>query len=202
VHAPARESSGMSLPDTARTSDEGMRFLHLRLSSDRHSDLMLSELSGERFKGVIDGAPIKDQVPIAEAADRCLVLVDGNLMMTASTRARVYGRARRMLGGLTESGGLPSKTPTLVLATKADLWQPVAEADVREESERLVAFGRERGLEASWVALAARPTRDMSPEIGIPEVIAWMLEQDQTTDVQSGAPPYLAGRRFWQDRHE
>lgn len=202
VHAPSRESSGMSLPDTARTADEGMRFLHLRLSKETRTDLMLSELSGERFKGVIDGASIKDQVPVAEVADRCLVLVDGNLMTAASTRARAFGRARLMLGGLTESGGVPPKTPTLILATKADLWQPIAEAEVRKESEALVAFGRERGLDASWAALAARPPDDVSPEIGVPDVIAWMLEQDPMSVVPVLPPPDLAGRRFWQDRNE
>lgn len=202
VHSPSRESSGLSLPETARTADEGMRFLHLRLSSEGRTDLMLSELSGERFKGVIEGASIKDQIPVAEAADRCLVLVDGNLMLAASTRARTFARARRLIGGLTEEGGLSPDTPTLILATKSDLWGPTVDAHVRDESEALVAFGRARGLDASWAALAARPPNGETLESGMTEVLTWMLEPDMTSAIPTVRPLHPVGRRFLQDRHE
>lgn len=201
AHAPARESSGRGTPDTARTSDEGMRFLHLRLGRRERIDLLLSELSGERFKGLIDGASVRDQVPIADVAERCLLLVDGNLMSAASTRSRVFARARRLVGALTEPGGLRKGTPVLVLATKSDLWDPMSTDFVRADADALVDFARERGLDASWEAIAARPIADNTTEMGMPGVLSWMLESEEP-DVPAPAAPQSLGRRFWQDRHE
>jgi hypothetical protein len=202
VHAPSRASSGKNSPDTLRTPDEGMRFLHLRLSHASRVDLLLSELSGERFKSVINGASVTDLAPVSSVADRCIVLVDGDALLSASTRGRAFDRARRMIGGLTESGGILAGTPTLLLATKADLWLSVAEAEVAREMEDLTAFSNERGLNARSSSLAARPVGAVVVETGMPDVVRWMVEEDTTTPESSIALPQLGGRRFWQDRNE
>lgn len=198
VHADSRESSGLSSPETRRTPDEGMRFLHLCLSDGSKHDILLSEISGERFKSVVNGVAIEEAVPITHVADRCLVLVDGELMLNGSTRDRVFGRARRLLGGLSESGGLAGETEVLILATKADRWREATKSEVAEACDGLVEFARSRALSAEWMALAARPTQSF-PEEGLSEVLGWMMKPTALVGSRSPQPAHV-GRRFWQDR--
>lgn len=201
VHAPARESSGNEQPLTPRTADEGMQFLHLAISDGSRRDLLLSELSGERFKAVIDGAAVDDLIPIAKVADRCLLLVDGDRMSSTSVRGRLFSRARRLVGGLTEADGLPPGSELLILASKADLWRDSARDEVEAECDSLVDFAQERGLRARWVALAVRP-EDATPEVGLAAVLDWMLDSEVETDPTGPNLVVPAGRRYWQDRHE
>jgi hypothetical protein len=198
-HGPSRASSGRGSPDTKRTPDEGIAFLHLALSGDQRVDLLLSDLSGELFQNIVDGASVGEQVPIALSCDVCVVLIDGSLMTSVSTRERAFSRARRLLGGLTQAGGLVGGTRVVVAATKSDLWASDAAADIATRLEALVGWVRELGLDASSLTVSARPPADKA-RVGLAEVLDLLSHHDVPHDLPANARQEIVGRRFWQDR--
>jgi hypothetical protein len=200
LHAPARGSSGRSAPETLRTPDEGARFLHLALNRDHRLDLLLSDLSGELFAGLVDGAPVAESIPTASVADKCLFLIDGSEASSASTLSRLFTRARRMLGALTEPGGLVAGTPTLIIATKADLWSE-SMTSIEGKLAELKQFAEGRGMQASVATVAARPTSS-GAEVGMPEVFEWLTSSSRPSSNETRVVSERSGRQFWQDRRD
>jgi len=196
-HLPAREASGEPRAHTKRTEEEDMRFLHMRLGgADRHVDLMLSDVRGELFENVVDGADVADQIPVAARADKCVVLIDGRLLADHGERARAMYRARLLCGGLMDVGGVARQARIAVVVSKADLLGGDDRSWVREQIAALEQFWRERGFGATGMELAARPEDPLRDPEGLKELLEWLVAvSDRSTSPSD--PPVEMRRQFW-----
>lgn len=157
-HHPARAMSGGTVPTTVATRDENMRVLHLRLRRHgRVHDLLLSDVRGEYFENIIDGAAAASEVPLAARADLCLLAIDGQLVAVPEERQRAITRARLLLGGLAEDGGLRAGAKTVIVVTKRDLLGTSARQWATDQLAQLRDWAVNRGLDASTAMIAARP---------------------------------------------
>jgi hypothetical protein len=176
-HFPTRQASGRSTPTTERTQDEDMRVLHLRLASGpREVVLMPSDIRGEFFEHLIDGAPVADEVPLAARSDKVLILINGAKIADGYQRQEAMMRAQMLVGALTEKGGVSRGCPTAIVLAKADL---VDEAGLRwfeEEAARLQEWARERGVQASVLLVAARPDAAPDEPEHLEEILRFLVE--------------------------
>lgn len=187
-HFGLRVDSGNDEEEMDHTEDVDMRFLHLRLAdeSGRQRSLLPTDLVGELFTDIRDGARVQDRVPIARRADKTLLLIDGEEIRDLATRQIAERDARLVLAGLTESGGLRPETPVMIVLTKADLLDDDHLSWFTAAAERLIEFATEqRGLHTVVAHVTAALPRSGDVR-GLTEVIEWMWELTATV------PPLLS----------
>jgi hypothetical protein len=106
-HHTSRAASGRAASTTNATRDEGMRLLHLKLRrSGRIHNILLSDVRGEYFENIVNGSKPAADIKLAARADLCLIGIDGASLALPAERQRAISRARLLIGGLTELGGL------------------------------------------------------------------------------------------------
>jgi Double-GTPase 2 len=198
----ARASSGLEYPDTPRTEEEEMRLLDLRARRDeRLLSLMFSDIRGEFFDNVTQGAPVADQLPLASRSDIALVLVDGAKIGDKFRRAEAISRARQLIGGLTEAGGLPREVPFGIALSKADAADHDGKAWFQSQVGELQAFAESRikGPIALFT-LAARPPSSTVSSEGLDDVFQWLADEHKVVE---HVPAKTTGfsRSFWRDQY-
>jgi hypothetical protein len=192
-----RESSGLTHPDVPRTEDEEMRLVDLRIErAGRHIPFMLSDIRGELFDSIVEGAPVEETVPLAARADKLVILVDGEKVANNFQRAVAASWCKQLIGGLTEAGGVPAGTPTAIVLSKADLIDDEHSQWFAEEAEEMRALAAARGLEATEIfSVAARPDQSPYEPLDLPPLFDWLIP--------SAAKPIspelgrAASRSFW-----
>lgn len=196
-HKPARASSGSTSPATERTQDDDIRHLHLAVASrTRRVDLVVSDIRGEVFESIVDGADAHDQLPFLPRVDVCLVLVDGELMRRASTRTLQLLRAKQLLMGLLAPDALADGAKVLIVATKADTLTPQLQDTVTSELDKMVSSVLRRPVSVSTSVLSARPA-DQTSRQGLVEVFE-ILVSDRERRPQIRQQVTLPGARyFW-----
>lgn len=194
-HHPAREKSGHVTPKTERTADEDMRLLHLRLRRHgRLQDLLLSDVKGEFFENIVDGAGVAREVPLATRADLCLLMVDGASVANTIHRQSAVTRARLLLGGLCESDGLRPGTTIAIVLTKIDLIAPADRPWAEAQLTELRQWALGRGFDATALCVAARPP-DGPPE-GLELLLDYFLPPPRPRKV-AVPPAEPCDRQFW-----
>ena len=193
-----RESSGLAHPDVPRTEDEEMRLVDLRVErAGTRVPLMLSDIRGELFDSIVEGAPVEEAVPLAARADKLVILVDGEKVADSFQRAGVASWYMQLIGGLTEPGGVPPGTRTAVVLSKADLVEEENSQWFTAEAQKMRALAAARGLAASEIfSIAARP--DLSPHepLELPPLFEWLLAEESAKTMSSDSGRGQ-GRSFW-----
>lgn len=196
-HKPARASSGSTSPTTERTQDDDIRHLHLAVASEtRRVDLVVSDIRGEIFETIVDGGGASGELSFLRRVDVCLVLVDGELMLRASTRSLQMLRAKQLLMGLLAPDGVGEGTEVLIVATKADTLPPELRDTVKSELEKMAATILRRPISVSAQVLSARPADQTSP-LGLVEVFEKLVsdrEHHPRVRQQVAVP---GARYFW-----
>lgn len=173
-HFAARVSSGNPTADTARTEDEDLRLLHLRIADTegRLYDLLPSDIRGEYFQDLVDGHRHVDGLrDLTRRADKVIVAIDGARVVALEERQQVVLEARLLLGRLTSKDWMHPDSPLLLLLTKVDLVTSAEDLDWYSTQEAgLLEFAKGRGLShASAARLSARPT----PQ-GLQSLLEWI----------------------------
>jgi len=193
---PAREASGETKPTTDRTADSDMRLLHLRVRREGAlHNLLLSDVRGEFFENVVDGAPVEEEVPLAARADVCVLAVDGAAVAQPGERQVAFTRAKLLLGGLVQEGGLSTSTPVLVVVTKADLLEGPARQWAEHRLTQLCDWALKQGVQAVPLFVSARPDTGTARE-GLGLLFAGLLPSPPTTR-PSARDPEPGDRQFW-----
>src|SRR5260370_183609 len=122
----ARVASGRPYLHTVHTNVDALDFLHLRLASPSAGllgpqNLLLSDISGERFKALRDSSDAVKAMPMLRRADHLCVVIDGEKLTDASERHSARSDARTLLRSLLESGMLRSDCRIEVAFSKRDM---------------------------------------------------------------------------------
>lgn len=196
-HFTAQAASGGSRPYTGRTQDEDMRLLHLRLArADEYRHLLFSDVRGEFFDDVVEGAPVSENVQIAPRTDRCIVAIDGERVASARTAETAFLRAQCLIGGLLADGGLDVGVPIAIVCTKWDqVPQERREAALRQ-AEEVAAFARQDGRPVHVQCLSVRPGPPVSDLVGLSELLDWLVApvRPPASSLRVSLP---TGRQFW-----
>jgi hypothetical protein len=197
-----RASSGLSEPASARTRDEDMRLLDLRLArAGRVVNLMFSDVRGEYFEAVVGGQPVAEAVSLAARADLAIVLLDGKRLADPYGRAREVTFGRQLIAGVTEPGGARAGLPLALVVSKVDELADEQQAWVDEQLEVLGQVAVERGfasVERHLTAAFAKAEADEHQ--GMPGLLEWLVadRMPPRTVPEPAGPPglrsYLRGR--------
>jgi hypothetical protein len=137
--------------------------------------LLLSDIKGEFVRQVIDGAPLREELPLAVRADRTAVLIDGEKIASMYTRQEAVTRARVLIGALTDPGGVPDGRPLAVILAKKDKVDSEGLDWFTAEADQLRAFAEERGARGTTVNTAARPDNAPHRPEGLDDFLAWVV---------------------------
>jgi Double-GTPase 2 len=194
----ARVASGLDAPDTGRTEEEDMRLLDLRIRSDQTlMPLLFSDIRGESFDNVAQGAPVSNEISLARRTDRTMILVNGKRINDPFKRAEAISWTRQLIGGLTEPGGLPRDRPLAIVLAKADIVEEAAQAWFLERAEQLRQLALDRGCGPTEIFVtAARPVQEPHVPKGLGPLFSWIVQPgDQAVGIPP--PPPRPDRSFW-----
>lgn len=182
---PSRTASMASQADTDRTRLEpNFVFVHLRLrpssADDAARDYLFSNVSGELFEAMRDNPEECARASSLSRADRFLLLLDGDKLVSPATRASVIADARTLVRRLLDTGSLGTAVPIDLLASK---WDQVTKAGVESVVtkilEQLVNALRNHSTPpqtVAWYRLAARPASAEQPTVGLSEMLSRCFE--------------------------
>ncbi|MEZ4447896.1 MAG: hypothetical protein R3B09_00365 [Nannocystaceae bacterium] len=119
---------GGDLPDQLadHTSVEARRpgFLHLALRdthrANKKYNLLLADLPGEWSKNLIDRAEAAARLRFLQRADGVIIVVDGTLLASRTTRHTEIQRSKLLLERLSTSVGVSTSVPLVLLVSKYD----------------------------------------------------------------------------------
>jgi len=193
-----RAKSGLDHPDMPRTDEEEMRLLDLRVHGGRRIlPFMFSDVRGEFFDNVSQGAAVENEVPLAARSDAVLVLVDGEKVGDRYLRTETLQLTRLLIAGLTEEGGLAPDTPLAIVLAKKDKLDETDTVWFVDQAQRLQEFAAVRGCAPVEVFLtAARPDESPHAPLGLDSLFEWLCE-DRAQPLE--LPPEEADqvRSFW-----
>jgi hypothetical protein len=173
-----RDGSGLDQPDMPRTREEEMRVLDLRLvREDRRVPLMFSDVRGELFDNISQGAAVESEVPLAARANEVVALLNGFKVKDRFQRAEALNLFRQLIAGLAEDGGVTAGTPLAIVLSKRDLldeadleWFDEHETKLRELAER-AGYGP-----VAVFRVAARPADAPHEPEGLEGLFDWLCE--------------------------
>lgn len=196
-HRPARASSGALVATTARTQDDDLRHLHLAIASaERRVDLILSDIRGEVFEGIIDGRSAREELPFLPRVDHCLVLLDGEQMATRSVRDLQILRGQQLLDGLLEPDGLRDGSSVMIVVTKVDTLNADARLEVEDAVGVLTELAGSRPIDFSAHVISARPEAGSAP-VGLDEILDQLTRDEPGVKGQERPSAPTQGRYFW-----
>src|SRR6266849_823521 len=210
---PGRVTSGLSAPDTVRTSrSSGAAFLHIRVTDTsggppRTSSVLVSDVTGEAFVEARDvSEPTIITRPLWRRAGLICVVLDGEGMSLTTKRHAVRAGARSLLRSAHESNLIPHNCRLALITTKWDLVKPGDAEDFVTETESLLVKQYASSFESvSCHRIAARPTSNRVPyAYGVPRLLTEWVSRDRSkpaiampdTVKDSGLNDF--SRAFWQ----
>jgi hypothetical protein len=198
-HFKARVSSGLSEPTTDRTADEDMRLLHLRVVRDEEAtNLLMSDVRGEFFEFVINGATVGAQVPLAGRADKCIVVLDGERMRDAGERALHIFNTTSLIGGLLAEGGLRHGVPVLIVCTKGDSLTNEERVEVKAELATLASNAfNSPDWPVDTKVISSRSMETGTGPFGLDSVLEWLTDRRRRKVESSADQDAADDRYFW-----
>lgn len=185
----ARMASQRMRPATLRTStSEDFRFLHLRLRRAQSRfvvrDLLITDLSGERYRLARDSSEEVKLLTALRRADHVALLVDGAQLLRPETRHEAATNPQALLRSCLDEGMLDTRNHVQVVFSKWDLVStgPTASDAIRFiEDVVTTAFRRfeHRLGSLEFVRVAARPDRvtGVLTPVGLDQLLdAWLDE--------------------------
>lgn len=159
----SRAPSGLDEPDTDKTTSKDFNFLHMAykdvdsLKGKAHH-LLLSDISGERFKMANASADMMHKMSLVKMADHLVYLLDGEKLKDKLEANAVITRAGQFMTRALDIGLFSQMTKLMVVFTKADLIEDMF-TDGRIDkikNDLLVRFGNKL-KDLSFEIIAARP---------------------------------------------
>jgi len=204
----ARIASERPRPDTERTSiAQGLRFLHLCVRrEDLHDpsrDLLLADISGERFRLARDSTDECEGLDILLRADRLVILVDCERLIESRKRHQAAVEPQTLVRSFLDAEMLTRHTHVDVVFAKWDLVQTAGAGHaglsyidtVRAQfTERF--DGRVRDLRFFYIAARPIPAADMPIGAGLDDLFkAWMTEDAPDRHRMNAAHFYTGANR-------
>jgi hypothetical protein len=183
----ARIVSGRPEPHTVHTSVEAIDFLHLRLTSPVASPigaqhLLLSDISGERFRALRDSSAAVAKMPMLRRADNLCIVLDGEKLADANQRHAVRNDARTLLRSLIEGNALSADCKIGIVFSKWDLVLANASLEnvmsfIADTKTALLDTLRHSTI-PQFFEIAARPNNSKVPfAFGLPTLLRYWLQQ-------------------------
>lgn len=200
----ARQISGNPQPETLHTPiTDLVEFLHLRVRSVGRTpslpqSVLISDISGERFRALRDSLYSIDQMKVLKRADTLVITVDGQRLANPNERQSARTDARLLLRSLLEADALSSHCRLDIVISKWDLVVADASAEtvksfVTQMKDALTALAGERRIQFHEVA--ARPTTERLPFAhGLPTLFRGWLEPFTRNDSRTIYLPRLNER--------
>lgn len=181
-----RAASKRDRPAVPRTRQEDDGFLHLRVSDGQElRELLLSDMAGETFDAIVNGATFSDELDWSSRISCALVCVSADAISNGATRSKALSAARLVLRHLRNVDPAPRVAVTL---TKADALSGDAEDRWKKESAKLLTLAAEIDPNAAVLTTAALPA-DGAPSRGLDAVVDWILEKRRTEAVEPADLP-------------
>lgn len=187
-----RVISGRSTPDMLRTPlTDGVEFLHLGVAPatvpDQHLQLLLADISGERFNMLMDSSAAVASMPILRRVDHLCVVVDGEQLVQPARRHAAINSARMLIRSIIEENALHKDCAIQLALTKWDLVVALHKDDSPRKiaNEVHLALGEVAGIHGvELFEIAARPREPGLPfAYGLPTLFRrWTA--DQTIDLR------------------
>ncbi|MBX3506481.1 MAG: hypothetical protein KF895_13465 [Parvibaculum sp.] len=200
----SRIASGESKEDTERTKSADVSLLHLTLAPeeapDKHTHLLFTDVSGERFKEVrssIEDA--RELAPLIRRADQIVLLVDGDRLTVPKTQMATRTNASTFLRCLLEAADLGLARALHIVVSK---WDFVV---ARGAAKDVVAFEDAirkavRPLVPRFHRVAARVTNEteLQAGFGLDALVAAVAAPREARSTQNNlvALPISSGRQF------
>lgn len=180
----ARVASRLQHPQTERTKPtDRIEFLHLRLVSRQEKstvhNLLLSDISGEKFRALMDSSEAVRSMKILARANVFSLVLDGQKLIEDGLHHSLKADARLLLRSLLEQGALAANCRLQVIFSKWDLIGAIKnKAAIRKTMEDIKqtirkVVGNSRDLQ--FFEIAARPeSKGISFAYGLPTLLrAW-----------------------------
>ena len=183
----ARVESGRPEPHTIHTRAIAAEFLHLRLAYASGSligpqNLLLSDISGERFRAMRDSTDAVKDMPILHRADHLCIVLDGEKLIDANLRHSVRSDARSLLRSIIEAGML---APTCKIEIAFAKWDIVRAQPDQDSLSSFIGETKSALLDTlktvatpEFVEIAARPRNSRLPfAFGLPTLLRYWLDE-------------------------
>jgi len=194
-HYYSRADSGLSSPDTPRTSlADGIRFFHFAViredEQNARTDLMLSDRAGEKYRQSRNKTDVVSELVEVSKADKLVLLLDGARLANPAERANAFNSVRQTLRAFLDGGALARDTHVQVVTTKIDRIEIQPESEKEEIyrflgdfKERLFENFKDRVTKLSFFEFAARdPDRKLPLAFGLDQLFtSWVDEIVQPT---------------------
>jgi len=193
----SRNESGTRTATTPRTRAESDGWLHLRT---RHSqfgttDVLLSDMTGERFERIRKGRELLDEFAFASRVDLFLVLIDGGAFADREMQETTENYAGRLLDALARSPELDDQAHVCIVLTKQDLLNDAAVAAYEQVEANLLRRARRADARARALRTAARPDGEDSP-VGLEAVMEIISASSSVSGHAHGSEPIEPTRAF------
>ncbi len=160
----SRMRSGRTEPDTARTKTSGVRYLHLSVQPESEAetskDILFADFPGEYYRVARNSIVECQRLEFLRRMDFFIVLIDGEKLLSPSTRHLAVSQGRTLLRVCIDAGMLSKDTHVMIVVSKIDLVD-LKGASAREfietnKAKLLEQFGSRIPL-LSFHEVAARP---------------------------------------------
>jgi hypothetical protein len=183
----AREASGRDVAHTVHTSVDASDFLHLRLLPASATalgiqNLLLSDISGERFKKLRDSSDAVKEMPMLKRADHLCLVLDCEKLVDPAKRHSARSDVRTLLRSIVEAGALSSSCRIDIVFAKWDLVLSSPDVDTTKafmaETKSALTSLIGSVLPMNCFEVAARPsTRKIPFAFGLPTLLRhWLAE--------------------------
>lgn len=186
----ARLRSGRDIPHTPHTPVDVVEFLHLRLRSASGTavgayNLLLSDISGERFKAMRDSSAAVRKVGMLKRADHLCLVLDGEKLANPNERHSARADVRMLLRSILDADALSTSCRINIVIAKWDL--VVAEPEtgperlfITQTCAELTAIAKRNGTTRAF-EIAARPTTaKVQFAFGVPTLLRYWLQDPAT----------------------
>lgn len=169
----SRNQSGARSATTLRTRSEDDGWLHLRTRHPEFglTDVLVSDMTGERFERVRQGRELLEEFPFTGRVDLFLVLIDGSAFADREMRETTENYAGRLLDSLARSPALDPQAQVCVVLTKVDVLNDADLVAYEAVEASLLHRARRADAHAQAIRMAARPNGQEQP-LGLEAVIA------------------------------
>lgn len=183
----ARVASRRQDAHTVHTPVEPLEFLHLRLSPPLPSllgpqSLLLSDISGERFRALRDSTDAVKNMPMLRRADSLCIILDGEKLSDVNQRQLARTDARMLLRSLIQGQALSQNCNIEIVFAKWDLLlghpdQASLMSFVENTKEEMRKVS-EKVTIPQFFEIAARPrSRNVPFAFGLPTLLrSWLKE--------------------------
>jgi hypothetical protein len=204
----ARVASDRSVPHTVHTQVEATEFLHLRLASPSAGifgpqNLLLSDVSGERFRALRDSTEAVRKMTMLRRADHLCILLDGQKLADIGQRHSAQTDARMLLRCIVEEGVLSVNCKVQIVFSKWDLVMasPSQEALATfvDHTKQLLTNIAGKDVVLRFFEVAARPETPKVPfAFGLPTLLrSWVNEPSPPERLRLYMPiPQTESREF------